>query len=365
MSNAQAPLTREALYELIWSEPVTQVAARYGISDRGLGKLCARHSIPVPPRGHWAKKAHGYKVTRTPLPPSKDKNLAQLIVLGAEPLQKPGPQPAPPLALEIAFERMPENRILVPQRLGKLHPLVDRTRERLKEIRPTHWSRGLIFAAEGLDIRVAPSSIPRAMRIMQALIGALEQRGYAVSLSKTERRGIVASMLGEEVVIHLRERTKQILTGKDYPRYDLVPTGVLSFEIGDWYPRPVLTDGAKTKLEERLNDLVVRMLEDALESRQRRELHERREVERREQERVRALEEEKRRVETEKVEQWDAWMAGWRRSREVRAFARAIRSTAGVVEVGSNVETWLAWAEGYADSLDPLRELRAKREATL
>jgi hypothetical protein len=45
MSNG--PLTREALYALIWSEPATKVAIRYGISDRGIGKLCAPHNIPV------------------------------------------------------------------------------------------------------------------------------------------------------------------------------------------------------------------------------------------------------------------------------------------------------------------------------
>jgi hypothetical protein len=48
------------------------VGKEYGLSDRGLAKLCTRHEIPVPPRGYWAKIAHGHKVPQTALaPPSK------------------------------------------------------------------------------------------------------------------------------------------------------------------------------------------------------------------------------------------------------------------------------------------------------
>lgn len=33
-------LTREALYQEIWTEPATKVAARYGISSVALLKIC-------------------------------------------------------------------------------------------------------------------------------------------------------------------------------------------------------------------------------------------------------------------------------------------------------------------------------------
>jgi len=44
---------------MVWQQPMTRVAAELGLSDVGLAKLCRRHSIPVPPRGHWAKIAAG------------------------------------------------------------------------------------------------------------------------------------------------------------------------------------------------------------------------------------------------------------------------------------------------------------------
>ena len=55
-----AELTREELYAQVWAEPMTKLAQRYGLSDRGLAKICTRTGIPVPGRGYWA----GYKVGR-------------------------------------------------------------------------------------------------------------------------------------------------------------------------------------------------------------------------------------------------------------------------------------------------------------
>ena len=35
-------LTREELYAQVWVEPMTKLAQRYGMSDRGLAKVCIR-----------------------------------------------------------------------------------------------------------------------------------------------------------------------------------------------------------------------------------------------------------------------------------------------------------------------------------
>jgi hypothetical protein len=47
--------TRQQLYELVWSRPVTKLAKTLGVSDVGLAKACRRADIPVPHRGYWAK----------------------------------------------------------------------------------------------------------------------------------------------------------------------------------------------------------------------------------------------------------------------------------------------------------------------
>jgi len=47
-------ISREALYELVWSKPMTHLAKDLGISDVMLGKMCKEQLVPKPPRGYWA-----------------------------------------------------------------------------------------------------------------------------------------------------------------------------------------------------------------------------------------------------------------------------------------------------------------------
>ena len=61
-------LTRSELYHLVWGEPMTTVAKRFGISDVALKKHCAKARIPVPPRGHWAKLQAGKRTFMPGLP---------------------------------------------------------------------------------------------------------------------------------------------------------------------------------------------------------------------------------------------------------------------------------------------------------
>jgi hypothetical protein len=61
-------LTREALYERVWAEPVEKLAKSWGLSGRGLAKACERARVPVPPRGYWARVQNGQRPRRTPLP---------------------------------------------------------------------------------------------------------------------------------------------------------------------------------------------------------------------------------------------------------------------------------------------------------
>lgn len=56
-------LTRDELYELVWSKPLRSLAPEIGVSDVALGKACHKAGIPRPGTGYWAKKRAG-KSTR-------------------------------------------------------------------------------------------------------------------------------------------------------------------------------------------------------------------------------------------------------------------------------------------------------------
>ncbi len=42
-------LTRQELYEQVWTTPAIQLAKKYGISDAMIAKICRQHRIPKPP----------------------------------------------------------------------------------------------------------------------------------------------------------------------------------------------------------------------------------------------------------------------------------------------------------------------------
>ena len=61
-------LTRQELYDLVWSTPSAALAKKYNISDTGLRKMCKRLDVPVPKMGHWQKVKFGKRTKVVPLP---------------------------------------------------------------------------------------------------------------------------------------------------------------------------------------------------------------------------------------------------------------------------------------------------------
>ncbi len=57
-------LTRDALFERVWREPLSVMALQLGLSAGGLAKICDRTANPYPSRGHLGKAKGG----RAPLP---------------------------------------------------------------------------------------------------------------------------------------------------------------------------------------------------------------------------------------------------------------------------------------------------------
>ncbi len=67
-------LSREDLYELVWSKPVTELAKDFGLSDVALAKRCRKLGVPVPGRGYWARVEAG----QTPRQPKLKKRAEEL-----------------------------------------------------------------------------------------------------------------------------------------------------------------------------------------------------------------------------------------------------------------------------------------------
>ena len=38
--------SRERLYELVWSQPISRIGPRYGVSDTAIAKICRKLDVP-------------------------------------------------------------------------------------------------------------------------------------------------------------------------------------------------------------------------------------------------------------------------------------------------------------------------------
>ena len=82
-------VTRAELFNSVWSEPLGNVASRYGLTGNGLAKICDRLAIPRPPRSHWTRSVEA-RDAQPPLPPAP-LGLSDTFALGSrQPRQSPG-----------------------------------------------------------------------------------------------------------------------------------------------------------------------------------------------------------------------------------------------------------------------------------
>jgi hypothetical protein len=169
-------LSRKELYDQVWAEPMTKLAARYGFSDVGLAKICKKNKIPGPPRGYCAQKQFGNAPRRPPLPNTGNNPDIQ-INIHPDQISRPGYKN--PLLGLIVQERKPENRIVVPKELENPHPLI-KTAGILNSLKPERTGKIKPPWGQRLDIEVTRCDLPRALLIMDTLIKAMEDRGFEI-----------------------------------------------------------------------------------------------------------------------------------------------------------------------------------------
>jgi|ERR1700678_36323 hypothetical protein len=61
-------VSREELYEMVWSMPMIKVAEQFKVSGSYMALVCGALRVPRPARGHWAKLAAGKASEKPPLP---------------------------------------------------------------------------------------------------------------------------------------------------------------------------------------------------------------------------------------------------------------------------------------------------------
>jgi hypothetical protein len=191
---------------------------------------------------------------------------------------------------------------------------------------------------------------------MSGFIYAFEERGFSVKATPPDKEGSLVIIRDEPLRFSLEEHSKQVVVPESTrtytygSRFDLVPGGKLTFRIHDYWgqgARKTWSDGVRRSLEEQINDIIPVLVDISLIAREGRLKRERIWAARAEQERLRALDEARKR-------QLDTDLRNWQAAGQLRGFIAAVTNSHAGEEDHADVGRWISWATRIASRMDPL-----------
>lgn len=360
------PLDRKDLYELVWSKPMTAIAKEYGLSDRGLAKLCERNSIPVPPRGYWAKKQAGQKVHKVPLIIiGNEENGPALLqkMERAKFVKEPNAELIPAeIQSAIDAELAPTNKISPPKTLHAPHPIIEAWIIKEKQELENYKKCGGYFAP------TAPNAVEKRCRlILSTLFKELEKRGFKIKPDENGYRLFQISLERDLVFLKIAERIRQerrLLTPEERTKswnteqkwtQTHINTGKIRIQlaVGSHYSFEKEVEDTQTALEDRLNEIIANIILLMCFAHQRRHWAETAEQKRREQERERARVAELKKAETERRTDLEEKAENWIKANNIRMYVAAVTKKFGAAKDNTFME-WEKWALKHADRIDPV-----------
>ena len=350
-------LTRQELYDLVWSKSMTALAKEYNISDNGLRKICKKLDIPLPQLGHWQKLQYGKEVKIIPLP--KDFKGEDTITLNE---RKEGNNNENNVIVEYhkLIKQITEDTSLsfdVPERLSNPDILIVEAKNDFDSRKHEKYAiyRGIMSTSSGIvSVSVAPKNSNRALRIMDIIIKLLKQRGHNVIVKGNTTFAVVK---GEEIKIRLREKLKMIVTKNEkysWNNTDYVPTGILSFKI-DEYPEKEFNDTINQTLEKQLPKILTKLELVSVQLKKRRE-----EIENwhRELNKIREAEEAIKKRKSTEIENFKKLLDESERCKkavDIRNYIKQVENNAiKDNNLSEELTNWINWANNKADWYDPI-----------
>lgn len=273
-------VSREELYEQVWSKPMTKVAADYGVTGTALKKTCDRHYIPTPERGYWAKLEYGKRVNKAALPSLTEPNLATIRISGSFEQHL---SPSVRDAKEKARDRLPKHAAAKPLLVSESEPTLNiveppslaATRRAISKARPDDQGFAAVRSKGVVPLKIAPASIERAIRVLSQLFTLAETQGH---LPKATDDGLVIIVENESIAFGLEEQSEKTLhqptpaelkrrderarwgyKTDPWSKYDQFPSGRLAIVIhANSYSglRRTYSDGKTQTLERTLPDIL-------------------------------------------------------------------------------------------------------------
>jgi hypothetical protein len=372
--------TRLELYNLVWSEPMRDIAARLGLSDVGLAKACRNASIPVPPRGYWNRKKAGHKATAFSLPP-REPGHSDRVTIGKErywhytpePIDENEPAPPPPSfdePIEAVRARVAKrtDAVHVRKDLALAHPAIRKLLEKDEQLREKQSQYSWYQPVFDTPVQ------KRRLRILNAIFLALARQGFSGDTSGEKAEEISVSIGRSHLGLALSvvpDRGRSSAKDASPPRRERLRLSLKTSQNGG-AGHTLAEDSDEGPIEGRLRQVVVNLIVKgeenyraslleshkwALELRHERIEEARKaraEAERKERERIAALEK-------ARVDRLLAEAQALQRAREIRAYVGEVKALGPSLDPPVPEDAllaWEQWAMAQADRIDPVLSRR-------
>ena len=386
--------SRVDLYSAVWSKPMMKLAEEFGISGRGLAKLCERLKVPVPPRGYWRKVSLGQSIKKIPLPEVEFtkyelwKNQSSLDDL--ERRRKAEEERSaifnnPDIEIkdkdiqEIASNTLraeqARNPMVLVSEQDITSPLVKKlliSQTRNKTAPPSNTYSGK------LAIDVTESCALRAALLMETLLQGFKERRWAFSIEKEDTSPhvrMLVNLFGQRIYFAIIEpftNKRFPLTEKErkayeedhhygrVPKYRYIPTatGRLLLSINDgkrvyqsW------EDRGKQLIEASIKEIMLGFIYVAIQSSNETILALERE-QRLKLEQARKLEEERlKRLDAKRYEKLIADSEAYSQMKKIQNYVEYVKNQvqAQAADPDSEISKWLEWAQSKMNNLNPLK----------
>lgn len=379
-------LTRDQLYELVWSQPMRRLSEQIGISDVAIAKRCKIIGVPVPERGYWNKLQAGQKVSKTALPPSDLGTINSVEIsgtLGPELRAKihgePGVLDNSGEGIDVLTDRFRKRlgRVSVPSGFIRTHPIIakllakDETLRRKYASEPYSWNephfdkpfeRRRLRFLNGLFLGFSKVGGTPWMRGNDARELSIHLGDFSVSFEVDVGEQMSRTRLGKSAHNSAKINKMRVTVKTQTPLPADIPfswgdTDVLSVEsqITD------VTIGiavAGRHLQRIWTEQQIVWRRQAAEEAERRERERAEDEIRKERQRIAAIEEAKRDALIREAKAWED-------AATIRSYVAAVRSTEEAIARATDIDGWASWALAEADKLDPITSGLAFKSTTV
>lgn len=350
-------LSREELYDLVWSKPLTHIIKDYAYTLHGLQGICRENNIPLPINGYWSSIRFNKKVNKAQLPPSEDNASIELIIRqeGQQDFKKPLTE------MDVIKQDMMLDKDLnfeVPKKLTKPHKYTIATKNYHNALKATNKSSNLnshINRNDVLNIEVSNHLWSRALKLMDTLLKLFEKRGYTVIVSDYTKM----TVNGQSYGIRLAERHKRVKRETEFgsEESEMVATGMLCLKLDTYVTIKEWIDSKAKLLEDKLPDILAWI---ELKAQKDKEQEIETTIWHKEYERNRQKEEalkKERELELEKFKALLSMATRWHKSQYLKNFIKELESKNLKLSFKSEtLEDGIEWAKEKADWYDPLIE---------